>query len=253
VGRSLYQLPSSYLVEQGLLTAADLRRACTGPARAPWDRAGVDVTAHARAVADTHAALWAAQTAWRIADAALGAEREAGAKAAKAAHAWVLWLAGLVDDATAAGRAPGVIVPTQRLRRDRPRLSGTTRHLRAIAPDVHRARDVLTAFTSTPSRVDEVAIHLGRLEAAIDREREAIHARKRATAALREAQARLTDAMQAVDRDAARIARADGRPPMGASREVLRREARRRDEADRRRKRMSAAAGEVGVGAEIDA
>lgn len=247
MGRSLYQLPTPFLIEQGHATRIDLRFAVAHPWRASWERAGVDIDGHARDAGAAYDALWTAHKRLRLARVRLDVVAESAQEVATAAHAWLLWLAGVVDDVAATGARPGVIVSTEGLRKHGPRLLETTRLLRGLLPDVARERVVLAAVTCTPERLDEGAVHLAALEAAVVRQRATEAARREAAAAERAARARFGDVLKAIDLDGGRIAEHDGLAPFGTVRDVLRREARRRDEAARRREaaRSEAPAGDA--------
>jgi hypothetical protein len=236
---SLYQLPTKYLIAQGFETSHALRDVVEGTGRVVWESAGVDVDAHARDVAEAFRALWTAETRALRADVDRIVERAFAKRDVEAAHAWMLWLIGVLDRAEEAGEAGLVLVSRKAIRRSTPGLPSVTERMRSLVPDVQRERARLAAFTTEPARLDDGEALLGRLVAASLRERDAVRQRTRAHAAVSGARRRFATVFRRLDADVARVTEVLGAPPGGGSRQILRAEARRRAGVARRGKRAS--------------
>jgi hypothetical protein len=241
MGWARYQLPTPFLVEQAFLTHVDLRR--VGPVeRAAWEAAGVDPAAEAEAVGAALEELRAARAGSRRADVRLRWARTRVAVAADAGHAWLRWLATVIEDARREGARPAVLLDVRVLRRRIPTVTATLGRLREVVPDVARERDALALGTGVPARLDEGRTHLAALEEAQEAERRAAAAERATRLREEAARARWKQVFERLDRRVARVAETLGRAPTGASRDVVRAEARRRDAAARRREEGAAEA-----------
>jgi hypothetical protein len=240
MARSLYALPTAYLVEQGLHTRGDLAQVAGGPLRSDWERAGVDVTALAREVAAVADGLFEAQVETTLADLAVRSASRRSRHATAAAHGWLGWLDDLVAEAVAEGGPSPVLVSPRNPTRAKPSLVWVTARVRALLSDVRRERARLARFTGRPELLDRGEALLAELDAASLQARTAADRRTRAARDEAQARSRFVQVFHRLDRLVVRVAKVTGRtPPLAASRHVLRAEARRRDAAARRRKAVA--------------